>query len=185
MYVDDDMLDQLTDDNNWSFTLKDLDLDKLEKETILLVDQIWNDGKGSRINGRSKEQIYDDTYRGLAAEHYLIEHQGFTNNPEHCQDVLDPDGNRIEVKVTVSEKTMKISNLLKQFFKISFSHIVKLWYKFTYPKYFIIDMRFFMIRHDNTPLRTQSDVHINAANRHSSKSGLSNIHHWYLFLSHQ
>ena len=126
MYVDDDMLDQLTDDNNWSFSLKDLDLDKLEKETILLTDKIWDDGKGSRINGRNKEQIYNDTYRGLAAEHYLIEHQGFTNNSEHCQDVLDPDGNRVEVKVTVSEKTMQ-SNTIPRL------NLLKKWYPKTYP----------------------------------------------------
>ena len=110
---------------NWQFELKDLDLDKLEKETILLVDQIWDDGKGSRINGRSKEQIYNDTYRGLAAEHYLIEYQGFTNNPEHCQDVLDPNGNRIEVKVTVSEKTMKSSTIPRL-------NNLKKWYPKTY-----------------------------------------------------
>ena len=111
---------------NWKFELKDLDLDKLEKEVIILTDKLWQDGNGPQVNGRTKEQIYDNTYRGLAAEHYLIEHQGFSNNSEHCQDVIDPNGVRIEVKVTINEETMHK-------FVVPRLNRIKNWYPDTYP----------------------------------------------------
>jgi len=50
--------------------------------------------------GRPIGNILDRCLYGTAAEQWLIEHSGFTNNDEKYQDLLDEFHNRVEIKTT-------------------------------------------------------------------------------------
>ena len=104
MYVDDDMLDQLTEDE-WNFNIKDLDQEALDKKSKEEADGVWMDGVGPQVHGRTYEKLLEDCRRGNAAEHYLIEKQGFKNDDRAFKDVFDPSGASVEVKVTTSTWT--------------------------------------------------------------------------------
>ena len=56
--------------------------------------------KPSTARGRSLEQIIETVLYGHAAELYLIKHQSFTDDPHEYKDVIDTNGNQVEVKVT-------------------------------------------------------------------------------------
>ena len=89
--------------NEWKFNINDLDQEALEAKAIEEADGVWWDGKGSQVKGRSYEQLLADCKRGNAAERYLIEKQGFTNDPRPFKDVFDPSNVSVEVKVTTSD----------------------------------------------------------------------------------
>jgi len=54
----------------------------------------------TRRKGRTLEQIIETCCYGQAAELYLIDEQGYEDNLDPYQDVIDKNGNRVEVKVT-------------------------------------------------------------------------------------
>ena len=62
MYVDDDMLDQLTDDE-WNFNIKDLDQEALDKKSKEEADGVWMDGAGPQVHGRTYEKLLEDCKR--------------------------------------------------------------------------------------------------------------------------
>ena len=67
-----------------TFTNKDIDQMKL-------IDHLQEEYK----EGYSS---YDNTEYGLIAEHYLIEHKNYTNDPRDYQDVFNPQNVSIEIK---------------------------------------------------------------------------------------
>lgn len=81
---------------------RDLDRDELylraEKEAKLIH------SKPSTRKGRDLESIIMTTLYGHASEMYLINHQGFTDDLREYKDVIDPDGEPVEVKTTKHEK---------------------------------------------------------------------------------
>ena len=89
--------------NEWKFNINDLDQEALEAKAIEEADGVWCDGKGSQVKGRSYEQLLADCKRGSAAERYVREKQGFTNDPRPFKDVFDPSNVSVEVKVTTSD----------------------------------------------------------------------------------
>jgi len=82
-----------------SFTLADIDLDALEKHAFF-EHKLFIPCK----KGRTDEQVYRDTYNGLAAERWLIEYHGYENIPEKYKDVKK-DGVEVEVKTNTSDQT--------------------------------------------------------------------------------
>lgn len=56
--------------------------------------------KPSTARGRKLEEITEMVLYGHAAELYLIKYQGFTDDPHEYKDVIDTNGNPVEVKVT-------------------------------------------------------------------------------------
>lgn len=76
------------------FKVTDLDLDLLEKETILEAQEIW-DPDGDRS--------YDNVYRmvsiGKPPELFLKEKAKFTNDSRKYHDLISPCGYSVEVKV--------------------------------------------------------------------------------------
>ena len=91
--------------NEWNFNISELDQDALNKKAKEEADGVWMDGKGPQVHGRTYEKLLEDCKRGDAAEHYLIEKQGFTNDDRPFKDVFDPSGASVEVKVTTSTWT--------------------------------------------------------------------------------
>ena len=76
------------------FKVTDLDLDLLEKETVLEAQEIW-DPDGDRP--------YDNVYKmvsiGKPPELFLKEKAKFTDDPRQYHDVISPCGHSVEVKV--------------------------------------------------------------------------------------
>lgn len=56
--------------------------------------------KGSTRRGRSFNEIVEVCMYGHAAEVYLIEKEGYRDDPRPYKDVIDPNGEPVEVKVT-------------------------------------------------------------------------------------
>jgi hypothetical protein len=59
--------------------------------------------KPSTARGRSLENIIETVMYGHAAELYLIDHESFSDDPREYKDVIDTEGNQVEVKVTEGE----------------------------------------------------------------------------------
>lgn len=76
------------------FKVTDLDLDQLEKETILEAQEIW-DPNGDR----SYDNVYDMVSIGKPPELFLKEKAKFTNDNRKYHDVISPCGHSVEVKV--------------------------------------------------------------------------------------
>jgi len=75
----------------------DIDTDTWVKESKHEAKEIFN---GNGAHGRSFKKVFTDTLRGKAAERFLIERCGYSNNPNRYQDLISPTGNTVEVKVT-------------------------------------------------------------------------------------
>ena len=86
-----------------TFTIADLDLDKLEKHTLEEY-VLFLDKSGDT---RSEEQIYNDTFNGLAAEHYMMDTYGYTNDDRKYKDLFSPCGTSVEIKSSVSEEGLQ------------------------------------------------------------------------------
>lgn len=80
------------------FDTQDLDQEIWDARARAEALQIFS--KDSTSRGRSLEEIVDTVKYGHAAELYLIEHCGFTDDKRPYKDVLDPNGKQVEVKVT-------------------------------------------------------------------------------------
>ena len=89
----------------WNFNISELDQEALEKKAKEEADGVWMDGEGPQVHGRTYKKLLEDCRRGNAAEHYLIEKQGFENDERPFKDVFDPSGISVEVKVTTSTWT--------------------------------------------------------------------------------
>ncbi len=73
------------------FHLRDIDLDKLEK--------------AATIEFESKNlSTYENTFNGMAAEHYMIEHYDYKNDPGDYKDVLTPCKKEVEIKSRIKEE---------------------------------------------------------------------------------
>lgn len=59
--------------------------------------------KPSTQRGRTLENIIETVMYGHAAELYLIDHEGFRDDTREYKDVVDLEGNDVEVKVTEGE----------------------------------------------------------------------------------
>jgi hypothetical protein len=81
------------------FKASDLNLKFLKARAKAEAEEIYKGSEASR-KGRSLMQIFESCLYGQAAEVYLIEKEGFTDNPEQYKDVFNPEGKEVEVKVT-------------------------------------------------------------------------------------
>ena len=83
-----------------TFSIADLDLDKLEKHTLEEYVLFLDNPKDKR----SEEQIYNDTFNGLAAEHYMMDTYGYTNDDRKYKDLFAPCNTSVEIKTAASEE---------------------------------------------------------------------------------
>ena len=86
-----------------TFSITDLDIDKLEKHT--LEEYVLFLGKSG--DTRSEEQIYNDTFNGLAAEHYMMDTYDYTNDDRKYKDLFSPCGTSVEIKTAASEEGLQ------------------------------------------------------------------------------
>lgn len=80
------------------FTMSMIDHDILHNRAMLEAEQIFD--KDSTRRGRSLQEIYEITKYGQAAEVYLMQYHNFVNDTRKYKDVIDPNNNSVEVKVT-------------------------------------------------------------------------------------
>jgi hypothetical protein len=78
---------------------------KSELDTERLYDRARDEAieiysKDSTRKGRTLEQIIETVEYGHTAEWFLIEKMGWLDNPARYNDVIDPDGKWVEIKVT-------------------------------------------------------------------------------------
>lgn len=81
------------------FKADDLNLKFLKARAKAEAEEIYNGSEASR-RGRTLMQIFESSLYGQAAEVYLMEKHGFTDNPQRYKDVFNPEGKEVEVKVT-------------------------------------------------------------------------------------
>jgi hypothetical protein len=66
-------------------------LQRAVDEAMLIQKKSWQ---------RKLGEVLEKCIYGQAPEQWLIEHHGFTNNPDPYQDVLAPSGKSVEIKTT-------------------------------------------------------------------------------------
>ena len=82
------------------FNLKDLDQDFLKSRALKEAKRIFQ--KKSTRKNRTLAQIHATTMYGHAAEIYLL-NNGFIDDDREFKDVISPEGEPVEVKVTKGE----------------------------------------------------------------------------------
>ena len=87
-------------DNIMEFNVKDLDQDIIKNRALKEAKSIFQ--KKSTRKNRTLEQIHATTMYGHAAEVYLL-NNGFTDDDREYKDVISPEGEPVEVKVTEGE----------------------------------------------------------------------------------
>ena len=92
------------------FNRKDLNTEALVTKALEEARQIHS--KPSTARDRSLEEIFKSSVYGLAAEQYLIEKCGFTDDDRKYKDVISPEGIPVEIKVT--EGSYYIYDVLKR-----------------------------------------------------------------------
>ena len=80
------------------FNKLDLDIERLYDRARDEAIQIFENPNTRK--GRTLEKIIETVEYGQTAEWFLIEKMGYIDNPLKYQDVIDPDGDWVEVKVT-------------------------------------------------------------------------------------
>ena len=95
-----------------TFSITDVDLHKLEKHTLQEYVLFLNKPNDKR----SKNQIYNDTFNGLAAEHYMMDTYDYTNDDRKYKDLFAPCGISVEIKTAASEEGLlnQINSLTKR-----------------------------------------------------------------------
>ena len=86
------------------FKASDLNLKFLKERAKAEAEEIYYNGSEASVKGRTLMQIFESSLYGQAAEVYLIEKQGFTDNPKKYKDLFNPEGEEVEVKVTSRSK---------------------------------------------------------------------------------
>lgn len=76
----------------------DIDLEFLKQRAKEEAALIFS--KASTRQGRTFNEVLAATMYGHAAEVYLIQHQNFKDDPTPFKDLIDLNGNNVEVKVT-------------------------------------------------------------------------------------
>ena len=84
------------------FNIADIDHDLLKARAQAEARQIFL--KESTRRNRSLEEIVATVMYGHAAEVYLIQYEGFTDDERPYKDVFDRNGKDVEVKVTECEE---------------------------------------------------------------------------------
>lgn len=82
------------------FNVKDLDQDMLKNRALKEAKLIFQ--KKTTRKNRTLEEIHITAMYGHAAEIYLL-NNGFTDDDREFKDVISPEGEPVEVKVTKSE----------------------------------------------------------------------------------
>ncbi len=83
-----------------------------ELNPIELHDRATNEAKkiatntSFKMSGRTYEDLIRQTRKGHAAELYLIDILGWTDDERDYKDVIDPDGLPVEIKVTSKEENI-------------------------------------------------------------------------------
>tara|TARA_B100001059_G_scaffold83529_1_gene81627 strand:+ start:6976 stop:7431 length:456 start_codon:yes stop_codon:yes gene_type:complete len=80
------------------FDTKNLNYEGFHERAKDEAKQIFS--KPSTRKGRSLEKIIETVEYGHKAEWFLIQKMGYTDNPAKFHDVIDPDGNWVEIKCT-------------------------------------------------------------------------------------
>jgi len=83
-----------------TFELANIDLDLLERHASLEYVKFLPD------ENRSDQRVYIDTYNGLAAEHYMIEHHEYKNDDRKYKDLFAPCSTPVEVKSAAHLETL-------------------------------------------------------------------------------
>lgn len=79
------------------FTVKDIvSVDTLNENIELETDRIFESDKARR--GRAREDIQGSVRQGKIAEQYLIDHYGFTEADIRWHDLINQNGDYVEVK---------------------------------------------------------------------------------------
>lgn len=87
------------------FNAKELDIPFLKARARKEADLILQ--SESKTRGRTPIQVMIDCLYGQAAECYLIQHQGYTDDSDDYKDTKDKNGESTEVKVTGKESNVK------------------------------------------------------------------------------
>ena len=106
------------------FTLEDIDPIKLHVRAISEAKKISNN-ISFKSDMRSFKELLRDTRRGHAAELYLIDVLGYKDDEREYKDVIDPEGNPVEVKVTNS--IANIPKMIERFTQIKLFEAWKDW----------------------------------------------------------
>ena len=80
------------------FNARELNSEHLLERAKREASEIFYNPEARR--GRTFEQVYANVLYGQAPEVYLIQKHGFTDNLTRYQDILEPNGERVEVKTT-------------------------------------------------------------------------------------
>lgn len=80
------------------FSIRDIDHSALARRAKEEATQIFN--KPSTRRNRSFNEIFSTSLYGHVAEQYLIEKENFTDDPRPYKDVINKNGEHVEVKVT-------------------------------------------------------------------------------------
>lgn len=88
-----------------TFNSKTLDQKALSDRAMAEAKLIYS--KPSTRRGRSLEKIFETCAYGHAAEQFLIEKKGYTDDDRPYKDVIDPNGEPVEVKVTEGDYYIK------------------------------------------------------------------------------
>lgn len=83
------------------FNVKDLDIDFLKDRARKEADLILQ--SETKTCGRTPVQVMMDCLYGQAAECYLLQYEGFTDDSQEYKDVKDKNRKSVEVKVTSKE----------------------------------------------------------------------------------
>ena len=89
-----------------SFDSDYLNQDELYKRAVSETALIISGTTASHRN-RSADEIILTCMRGQAAEQYLIEKWGFTDDPRRYKDLFNTNGESVEVKVTSKQSNVK------------------------------------------------------------------------------
>ena len=80
------------------FDKKNLNYDGFHERALDEAQKIYS--KPSTRKGRKLEAIVETVKYGHTAEWFLIQEMGYTDNLEEFHDVIDPDGDWVEIKCT-------------------------------------------------------------------------------------
>lgn len=99
------------------FNARELNSEHLLERAKREASEIFYNQEARR--GRTFEQVYANVLYGQAPEVYLIQKHGFTDNLTRYQDILEPNGGRVEVKTThsisrVSKTLMRVQKQKKE-----------------------------------------------------------------------
>lgn len=87
------------------FNIRDIDVGMLKERALKEAKEILK--SDAKTKGRTPLEVKINCLYGQAAECYLIQYQGYTDDSDDFKDVKDKNGIPVEVKVTSKESNVK------------------------------------------------------------------------------